>query len=298
MNATRIVTKLRGHIARAALLGGVASLAIGAPVTHELRPGETVYSVARDYHIEFMNVLLANEIADPRLLRVGTVLTLPGLYEVEPGDTLYAIARRFDTTVEAIRALNNLAPDDPLLVSDVLRIPDETHAPPRDQPLAQGPLVDPDDVHNAEASRGDGTQTHVSVAREPAPGTFLQRAPLAGGDSVLWPHDGLRYATEGKVRGVVIDAHIGDRSVAVASGRVVYAGPQGGLGQVVFVESPEGHVYVYGGNRSLAVEVGDLVEPRSVLGEVGPVPLSPDPVVYFAVWKDDRYVDPAAAPRE
>jgi lipoprotein NlpD len=92
----------------------------------------------------------------------------------------------------------------------------------------------------------------------------------------------------------------GDRGasvVAVSSGRVVYAGPHTAFGKVVFVQSNLGYIYVYAGQKELRVSVGDRVTAGMEIGNLGSAPAADGPSLYFSVWKNDRFVDPANAPR-
>ena len=59
-----------------------ASLPIGhpRPVSHVVAPGETVYHIATEYGVSVGRLMAANGLSDPRELRVGQVLTIPGAY--------------------------------------------------------------------------------------------------------------------------------------------------------------------------------------------------------------------------
>jgi murein DD-endopeptidase MepM/ murein hydrolase activator NlpD len=50
------------------------------PVTHVVAAGETVYHIATEYHVSVGRLMAANRLGDPRELRVGQVLTIPGAY--------------------------------------------------------------------------------------------------------------------------------------------------------------------------------------------------------------------------
>ena len=47
-------------------------------VTHEVKAGETVGVIARKYHVKTQDLLVANNIADPRKIRAGQILVIPG----------------------------------------------------------------------------------------------------------------------------------------------------------------------------------------------------------------------------
>ncbi len=50
------------------------------PVTHTVQAGETIYRIATRYGISPNALMRANGLSDPRQLRVGQVLTIPGSY--------------------------------------------------------------------------------------------------------------------------------------------------------------------------------------------------------------------------
>ena len=58
------------------------SLPIGSrrAATHVVAPGETVYHIANEYGVSVGRLMAANGLSDPRELRVGQVLTIPGAY--------------------------------------------------------------------------------------------------------------------------------------------------------------------------------------------------------------------------
>ena len=49
-----------------------------APVTHTVQPGETIYRIAAHYGVDSGALMRANDLHDPRQLRVGQVLVIPG----------------------------------------------------------------------------------------------------------------------------------------------------------------------------------------------------------------------------
>ena len=59
-----------------------ASLPIGShrAATHVVAPGETIYRIATEYGVSVGRLMAANGISDPRDLRAGQVLTIPGGY--------------------------------------------------------------------------------------------------------------------------------------------------------------------------------------------------------------------------
>ncbi len=91
MTATRWISRVSVTIAIAlsiALAGcgsdspdsTYASAGAQRPVTHVVVAGDTVYHIANEYGVSAGRLMAANGISDPRQLRVGEVLTIPGAY--------------------------------------------------------------------------------------------------------------------------------------------------------------------------------------------------------------------------
>lgn len=95
-----------------------------------VRPGETVYSIARRYAVDPARIIADNQISEPNRLVIGQALVvninnLP--YTVQRGDTFYTIARRYGITTAALMAANPGIPPNRLQPGMVLTIP----APPK-----------------------------------------------------------------------------------------------------------------------------------------------------------------------
>jgi len=65
------------------------------PVSHVVAPGETVYHIATEYGVSVGRLMTANGINDPRELRVGQVLTIPGAYRAASIGTASSGVRRY-----------------------------------------------------------------------------------------------------------------------------------------------------------------------------------------------------------
>ena len=98
-------------------------------MVYEVKPGDTLYSIARTYNTKVDSIKSFNNLTS-NLLNIGQILQIPlenmeftyQTYEIKPGDTLYSIAKRYNTTVSEIVALN---PDIStfLRVGQVIKIP-------------------------------------------------------------------------------------------------------------------------------------------------------------------------------
>jgi len=99
---------------------------------HRVRSGDTLGSIAKRYRTTVAAITRMNGIRNPRLLRIGQQLKIPGKgqdssdaktgtpppapgarvdYTVRPGDTLYTLAKQFKTTIAKIKSANRLEGD-------------------------------------------------------------------------------------------------------------------------------------------------------------------------------------------
>ena len=80
-----------------------------------VRSGDTLYDIARKFHVSVCTILDWNSTLTPSCLRVNQEILIPQpdgvLYTVKSGDNLYTIAKRFFTTVEDLKAANDLSTD-------------------------------------------------------------------------------------------------------------------------------------------------------------------------------------------
>ena len=251
---------------------------VKADTVHVIARGETVYSLSKLYGVSPEAIIESNSITDASGIRAGTRLLIPGangsvsgkdgLYKVKRGDTYYSIAKRLGLSLERLLALNGRNE------SHLLRAGEEL-------------LVD---ASMEDVGLG-GENTLSVVAGEVT--RKLTRVPQ-------WPVNGKKRILDGKLAGIGIETEPLSYVHAVAGGKVVWTGPYRGFGHVVLVDS-KGYIYLYGGNESLFVDVGQTVEAGSRIGRLG---LSDTngvsyggPVMFFAVFKDGTPIPPDEAPR-
>ena len=94
--------------------------------------------------------------------------------------------------------------------------------------------------------------------------------------------------------GVDVAGRHGTEIVAAASGVVTWAGRESGYGNLVEISHADGLVTRYAHQKSLSVNVGDVVKKGARLGAMGSSGRSTGPHVHFEVLKNGRAVDPAS----
>lgn len=306
------------YVLMALIIGTAGLVHVAADVIeHEVKPGDTLYGIARTYGITVGELSRVNGIESPDLLLPGTILTVGHEYRVVPGDTLFAIARAHGTTVDTLQTLNDLE-GSRIVTGQVLKLPltrvrstDASPAvaarsPGNDQsrdatPSDRDTTVDSESTVGGESRDGDvggvAKAEKDDSARVVMPVAISLDRPISFADGGSWPVAGPRTTLEGKLPGVLIRADRGAPVAAIASGRVVYAGPHSTFGNVVFIQSPQGYIYVYGGQEQVLVGVGDTVSAGATVGMVGSSPNEGGAALYFSVWRNDTFVDPESAPR-
>lgn len=268
---------------------------------HTVVKGETYYSISKKYGISVDELCSANNLNTSDVLKVGQVLNIPqnsnqssanssnstvsksnssnssenssaarkfDTYTVQKGDTFYRIAKINGITVNELKKMNNLADDTVLKVGDKLKIPVTI----LDTKNANLPDLPSNDPRNYSSKKGDS--------------------------SLTWPVKNPKVTyMNGKVSGVQLSAQKDEKVTTIRAGTVMYVGNYRGYGQVVFVQSKTGHIYVYSGLGTIKVKKGEYVVFGDVLGTAGTDSIKGTHQICLMVFQKSVPVDPAKAPR-
>lgn len=271
----------------------ISTLAMAA-TTYTMKKGDNLSTVAQKYGVSVSDIIKANNIKNPNKVNVGTKLVIPPKtkkYTVQKGDTLTGIAKKFGTTVAALKSANNIKDTDKLYIGKVLVVPGGTTVAQASKPAAQ-PAPSKTTTQAQKPAAKPATTAPKTAAKPAAPATPVnEKAPY------FWPVEGTREPLSGKLKGTMISANKDAVVHSVSTGKVIYEGQYRGMGRVIYVESANGYIYIYGGNEDTMVKTGDMVKPGTELG----IPLenmeTGKSVVYFLVYKDGNPVDERKAPR-
>jgi murein DD-endopeptidase MepM/ murein hydrolase activator NlpD len=295
----------------------VYAVASAVPATadetiHVIQKGDTIYSLARTYGVNFQEILNLNGIPDANRILVGQRIRIPGTvfsapqgvsrqqtvvdHLVTKGETLYGIARQYGITRKTLCLANNISEDYKVKTGERLRIPQTGPViavlPPalKDEPQDLAPkapampVTETLPAYNPIGS-GAGADVRSTVSR-----TLDQSVP--------WPIAAreMAYMT-GKLTGGVLTGERNEPVKSLKEGVVISAGPYRGFGKVAIIQVNGGYLYVYGGCESLSVREGDRVNPGTELGRLGMDALSEKPQLFFLVYRNSVSMDPALAPR-
>ena len=245
--------------------------------TYTVKPGDSLYQIARSHSVNYAELQSVNNITDPRRVMPGTVLRVPA------GTTVAAVQPSRPTTltdappsvaapqVEAAAAASPYtAPVNPSVRPAVLNAPQETAAAPKTDKVA------------------------VAV-----PQAETQAAGAAGVDKLRWPVIGRVIGGFGgrpdgtHNDGINISVPLGSDVHAAESGVVAYAGSElKGYGNLILIRHDNGWVTAYAHADELLVKRQDKVRRGQVIAKAGRTGTVDQPQLHFELRQGSRPVDP------
>ncbi len=239
-------------------------------ITHTVQSGDTLYGIAKKYHLGAETIMFANGLENnPDLLRLGqqlTILPVDGiLHTVKQGDTLEKIAKAYKANVAAIvgYAWNQLNARSPAIaVGQRLIVPGGK----RDLPIKR-----------AEVYRG------------PVPAGARR-----GSGRFVWPTAGnVTQYFQTYHRALDIARSNGTPVKAADTGYVVVAGwSNEGYGNYIVIDHGNGYQTLYGHLSKIFVRAGDTVGQGAQIGLMGSTGRSTGPHLHFEIRKNGVQVNP------
>ncbi len=275
------------------------------PQVHIVGKGETYYGIAKKYDISIQELKAANNLSENYVLRVGDVLLIP-----EHGSASPAVAQvepaSPSSTVPSIGAAPKTTPSSSVQTAPNTTSTAQTSTPSPstpEKPQTQAPASSPTTASSAQPAPRAGTNSSNALSTGTTPSAeknegLDKNASRTTDTLITWPVEGKGLYMSGKLEGIMFQTKKGASVQAIASGTVVSAGPSRGFGQVVFIQSKSGFVYVYGGNESILVKTGDNITPGKTIATVGLDSKEGTAIAYFFVFRNGQPVDPSLAPRE
>ena len=243
--------------------------------SYTVQRGDTLYSIAFRYRLDFRRLAAANGIPAP--------------YTIYPGQRIRLNEGTLPPPATAATTPRTPAVPRPVVPAATAPVPATPAArPPGSTPYPAQPAT-----------------TAAAPVKKPAPVTKPSSAPAnnsgavaAGGPVRAW-----RWPTAGRVirgyspsvhKGIDIDGSRGDPIHAVADGAVVYAGTGiVGFGELLIVKHNEEYLSAYGHNERLLVKEGERVRAGQKIAEKGSS--GTDKVkLHFEIRRAGKPVDPQA----
>jgi TolB protein len=95
-------------------------------IFYTVRPGDTLYQIARRWELPVESLIAANNLSTPNSIYVGQQLSVPpgvDVIRVKPGDTVFSISQNFGVPPSVIIQNNNLQPPYLIQAGQLLKVP-------------------------------------------------------------------------------------------------------------------------------------------------------------------------------
>jgi lipoprotein NlpD len=239
------------------------------PEFHAVRKGDTLYSIALDYGLDYRELAQWNGITGPSVISIGQQLRL----SPAAGTTAATAPLKSAPGVQA-RPLD----ETPAAIGDggVKTQPRAVRAPYSDQTYAQ----------------------MASLKPEPSPGTEPRPPSGQEGEDYIawaWPASGKvisAFSDSANLKGISIAGKLGQPVLASAPGRVIFSGTGiRGFGKLIVIKHNNTFLSVYAHNSELLVKEGQNVAKGQKIAEMGST--DTDQVrLHFEIRRLGKPVDP------
>lgn len=239
------------------------------PEFHAVRKGDTLYSIALDYGLDYRELAQWNGMTEPSVISIGQQLRL----SPPAGTTAATAPLRAASGVQA-RPLD----EPPAAVGDggVKTQPRAVRAPYSDQTYAQMASLKPGPSTRTEPRLPSGQEGEDSIAWS-------------------WPASGKvigAFSDSAKLKGISIAGKLGQPVLASAPGRVIFSGTGiRGFGKLIVIKHNNTFLSVYAHNSELLVKEGQNVAKGQKIAEMGST--DTDQVrLHFEIRRLGKPVDP------
>ena len=250
---------------------------------HVVKPGETIYSLARQYRLTPMAIAKANNVGLDHHVKVGDRVIIPGQTSAAPRLAAPAPAVQPKPVQPAPQIAAKPAQPAPQIAAKP-----ETKPPVK--PQAAPKIAQNDSPPSAHI---------VAPAADPLPEPAQTGTTASSSVSLRWPVRGKVIQAFGPKQsggqndGINVSVPEGTPIKAAEDGVVAYAGNElKGYGNLVLVRHSNGFVTAYAHASELAVKKGETIKRGQVLGKAGATGNVNAPQLHFEVRKGATPVDP------
>jgi murein DD-endopeptidase MepM/ murein hydrolase activator NlpD len=280
---------------------------VGPARLHKVTNGDTASGIAQRYGVSLQELVVANNLRKPYLIKLGSNLQIP-----QPRGKAAPVPTAQPAPRPGIRQLPTpLAPVSPMAPQPAESdIQVATLAPPASLPAPSAKpatLAAPDErvVEDEVAAEEEIAEAPVVEAAVPVadPGATARaaarRPPSLSGEGFLWPASGSvlsRFGTksDGSANdGINIAAPLGTPVLAAENGVVSYASDEiVGWGRMVLIRHADGFTTGYAHLDTILTRIGDYVARGQVIGRVGQTGYVDQPQLHFELRSGKRALDP------
>ena len=290
------------------------------PDRYAVVKGDTLYSIAFRYGLDYHALANINKIDPPYNLSVGQVLVLnlkaqeAPSYVVQKGDTLYSIARKNGQSVSFLAGVNDLEPPYNLKVGQKILLSRDNSVSASSAASASKsenvvPVAGQKNPTTATPSKATASNNKGSSATQASSSSASSSAnattPIVktatrkvAGVTWSWPTTGrvieqFSTAEQGN-KGVDIAGKRGQSIIAAADGQVVYSGNAlRGFGNLIIINHTNEYLSAYAHNDVLLVKEGQKVKRGQQIARMGSTDTS-SPRLHFEIRYRGQSVNPVS----
>lgn len=270
----------------------------GSVAHHRVQKGETLYSIAYRYGVEYRTLAGWNKISSPYRIFIGQRLTLKPqiIHRVKKKETLYSIAFRYGVDFRSLAKTNRIKPPYRIFVGDKITVIPQANSPTRvagtksrrTEPARTTAAKTTASTGRKVATRASKQQTGVKRAKR---GSYNSNRKVYWG----WPARGklvTTFSPKDHRKGIDIRGKVGNKVVAADSGDVVYSG-NGllGYGNLIIIRHNSSYLSAYGHNRKLLVKEGSKVKKGQKIAEMGRT-RKKGAILHFEIRRNGKPVNP------
>lgn len=260
-------------------------------IRHQIKPGDTLYSIAFQYTVDYRVIAGWNNIPPPFQIFVGQYLNIIPKWDDKGYESLDTDDSP-EYPVEVARTVDEKKGEskksDSTSVAVVIPKPIKPRAPP-----LISEIKEPSKTSPIKQDSRPVTVKAINVANVPAVYNFKKGGKLIWSWPVIGKPRVMHAFNPKKLRkGININAKIGSSVIAAADGTVAYSGSGlRGYGNLIIIRHNKQFLSAYGHNRKLLVQVGDQVTKGMKIAEVGSTQKYGS-ILHFEIRKKGRPVDP------
>lgn len=270
---------------------------------HKVGIGETLNSIAREYGITREELIQANNLTNPDLLKVNQSLTIPSPNAKIPNKpTLIPVKAQENLTAnndfgEVYE--DNQTQANQRIVETNLESNDYQSSPSNNEVSSAIPIEI--EYYDPAIQPTPGEMVSPDLPQLYPPDQYLPNSNGGTFNGYIWPAKGVLTSGYGwrwgrMHKGIDIAAPIGTPVVAAADGQVLSAGwNSGGYGNLVKLRHFDGSITLYAHNSKIFVRRGQTVSQGQQIAAMGNTGYSTGPHLHFEVRpQSDKAVNPIA----
>lgn len=269
------------------------NLSLDTKKYHTVQKGDTLYSIAKKYNIDYKNLANWNGIENPSAINVGQQLILsspaqmtePSIFALPDPEPSSQVEQSISETT------NSISSENPSSAVAMLKIePKALKLQYSEQAISQlqesenilpTAIANRDDEKFAESEKSNTTIISTETTRD------------SSGIEWIWPTEGrISSHFSESTKGMDISGKTGQPVLASASGKVVYSGTGlRGYGQLIIIKHNSTYLSAYAHNSKLLVKEGEIVSRGQKIAEMGNTD-SKLVRLHFEIRKNGKPVDP------